>query len=143
MCSIKWALLGIPIVASACAIAPVGIQSSCAATDPNPVETSAIAKMRSLEGGLDMDTPIEDARKNFLHNDFRFLKVMSGWGTEVPGVPDAGAATICMYGTRFVEGSAGDSFESAAHADLDIKVKHYVKKYNSHMLKLLTDLKAQ
>lgn len=138
MDSNRYTLMIAFMAAAGCVNAPIDEKNAVCSSGGG--ETNAIAKMRALEGGLNIDAPGKDAYRNFRNEDFRFLMVMSGLGVDVPGVESSDHSYVCKFGVRFVEGTAGDSFdksEGEKYMRLDKAAKLYAQDYNAKMLLLL------
>ncbi|MCW8090211.1 hypothetical protein [Alteromonas sp. ASW11-130] len=95
--------------------------------------TTTEGMLRSLLLPIDLEHPIDDAKKRINLNDFRLWVYGDITGMVTPAKFEFKQNLVCKIGTRPMFGVT-DSFYNKEHAELAELAKHYAMQYNSYIL---------
>jgi len=95
-------------------------------------ESSAVAALRHTLSGLNIDSPLEDLRKNRSRGDNRFVGI-NGFRCLPPGLNEKEIGLARKHGLRCLEGTS-DMIEGEEHERLLSRAIAYATAYNKALL---------
>ena len=117
----------------------VTAQTDCSTIDD--FKSSLYGMLKSDLLPIDANSPEEDAKLRIENGDLRLLAYGLLSGMKIPKEQLLKKNQICLYGVKVIQGMT-DSFESSEHRKLVHKLREYINKYNTFMVKHIKKMKV-